>query len=237
MELLPPEAEPSSSSKEVSKTSASSAPSDSDYSLDETFTYTQQRIGEALEIINSGFCNYGEDQTLSRTLVNTGAYKAKIDLGYCRKASGDYNHETLSQGLKDSIIKSTYNNNSLTVTTWEADNFGELFNRNSNDKKLKNASSERVIPIHPKLIDLGVLNFVKEQNNNNSQRLFTHLKLGSEGYIKNVSRFSNVKWLHAIGVKTSKKSFHSPRHTFANVLKQAGVSEHCLLYTSPSPRD
>ena len=124
VELLPPEAEPSSSSREVSKTSASSAPSDSDYSLDETFTYTQQRIGEALEIINSGFCNYGEDQTLSRTLVNTGAYKAKIDLGYCRKVSGDYNHETLSQGLKDSIIKSTYNNNSLTITTWEADNFG-----------------------------------------------------------------------------------------------------------------
>ena len=32
-------------------------------------------------------------------------------------------------------------------------------NRNTNDKKLKNASSEKVIPIHPKLIELGFLNF------------------------------------------------------------------------------
>ena len=119
----------------------------------------------------------------------------------------------------------SFGSKSKTTNLYIGSNFGELFNRNSNDKKLKNASSERVIPIHPKLIDLGVLNFVKEQNNNNSQRLFTHLKLGSEGYIKNENRFSNVKWLHAIGVKTSKKSFHSLRHTFANELKQVGVNE------------
>ena len=106
---------------------------------------------------------------------------------------------------------------SKTTNLYIGSNFGELFNRNSNDKKLKNASSERVIPIHPKLIELRFLDFVKEQKKNNSQRLFSHLKLGSDGYIKNVSRFFNVKWLPEIGVKTSKKSFHSPRHTFANV--------------------
>ena len=98
-------------------------------------------------------------------------------------------------------------------------------NRNTNDKKLKNASSERVIPIHPKLIELGFLNFVKEQKKKKTERLFSHLKLGSDGYIKNVSRFFNVKWLPEIGVKTSKKSFHSLRHTFANELKQVGVNE------------
>ena len=56
-------------------------------------------------------------------------------------------------------------------------------NRNTNDKKLKNASSERVIPIHPKLIELGFLNFLKEQKKKNSQRLFSHLTLGSDVYI------------------------------------------------------
>ncbi len=55
--------------------------------------------------------------------------------------------------------------------------------------------------------------------------MFSHLKLGSDGYIKNVSRFFNVKWLPEIGVKTNKKSFHSLRHTFANELKQVGVNE------------
>ena len=51
------------------------------------------------------------------------------------------------------------------------------------------------------------------------------MKIGSDGYIKNVSRFFNVKWFPEIGVKTSKKSFHSLRHTFANELKQSGVNE------------
>ena len=66
---------------------------------------------------------------------------------------------------------------------------------------------------------------MKEQKSNQSQRRFSHLKLGSDGYIKNVSRFFNVKWLPEIGVKTSKKSFHSLRHTFTNELKQSGVNE------------
>ena len=44
--------------------------------------------------------------------------------------------------------------------------------------------SERVIPIHLKLIELGFLNFVKEQKKKNSQRLFSHLKLDSDGYKK-----------------------------------------------------
>ncbi len=79
--------------------------------------------------------------------------------------------------------------------------------------------------MHPKLIELKFLEFVKEQKSNQSQRLFSHLKHGSDGYIMNVSRFFNVKWLPEIGVKTSKKSFHSLRHTFANELKQAGVNE------------
>ena len=129
--------------------------------------------------------------------------------------------------LSESLLGhgTSFGSKSKTTNLYIGSNFWELFNRNSNDKKLKNASSERVIPIHPKLIELGFLNFVKGQKKNNSQRLFSHLKLGSDGYIKNVSRFFNVKWLPEIGVKTSKKSFHSLRHTFANELKQSGVSE------------
>ena len=88
--------------------------------------------------------------------------------------------------LSESLLgyKTSFGSKSKTTNLYIGSNFGELFNRNSNNKKLKNASLERVIPIHPKLIDLGVLNFVKEQKNNNSQRLFTHLKLGSVGYIQ-----------------------------------------------------
>ncbi len=66
---------------------------------------------------------------------------------------------------------------------------------------------------------------MKEQKKKNSQRVYLYLKLCSDGYIKNKRRFFNVKWLLEIGVKTSKKSFHSLRHTFANELKQVGVNE------------
>ena len=66
---------------------------------------------------------------------------------------------------------------------------------------------------------------MKDQKSKDSQRLFTHLKLGSDGYIKNVSRYFNVKWLPELRDKTSKKSIHSLRRTFAYDMKQKGVNE------------
>jgi integrase len=60
-------------------------------------------------------------------------------------------------------------------------------NKNTEDKKLKNASSVRLIPIHKKLIELGLIDYWKYQLKNNKKRLWSNLSLGLEGYSTNFS--------------------------------------------------
>ena len=98
-------------------------------------------------------------------------------------------------------------------------------NDDTEDKRLKTLSSKRVTPLHPHLIELGFIEFVKSQKQQKLLRVFSHLKQQRDGYTKNVSRFFNVRWLPLVGVKTKKNNFHSLRHTFTTKLKQALVPE------------
>lgn len=95
-------------------------------------------------------------------------------------------------------------------------------NRNTKNKKLKNASSERVVPLHSKLIEIGFLKFVEYQRSKKQERLFTELKLARDGYGGIVSKwFSGFKTKAGITSKT--KVFHSFRHTVADRLKQKSI--------------
>ena len=93
------------------------------------------------------------------------------------------------------------------------------------DKRLKNLSSQRIVSIHDTLIDLGFIDFVEllKKRHKNRERLFQELKLSEGSYIRNVSRFFNQRYLTKLGLKTSKKNFHSLRHTVINHLKQKDV--------------
>ena len=46
----------------------------------------------------------------------------------------------------------------------------------SEDKNIKTQSGNRIVPLHPKLIDLGLLNYVTEIKNKNETKLFPNLK-------------------------------------------------------------
>ena len=94
-------------------------------------------------------------------------------------------------------------------------------------KRLKNPASERLIPIHSRLIKLGFLDFLNRQKDANNIRVFPELKWNeAEGYGRNVGRWFNEQYLRRVaGIKDKKKSFHSFRHTVANHLKQKGVAE------------
>ena len=99
-------------------------------------------------------------------------------------------------------------------------------NDNSNDKKLKTKNSNRIIPLHKTLIDLGFLEYRKILEQNGKERLFHELTLGRDGYTKNPSKFFN-DYLRELGIKsaTEKYDFHSLRHTCNNALIQKDVNE------------
>lgn len=95
------------------------------------------------------------------------------------------------------------------------------------DKKVKTAAGVRVVPVHPALIDLGFLEYVKALQAKGAVRLWPNLKKGRDGYSHAFGKwyqgFNRVKIRRNEG--DSKKVFHSFRHGVADALKQAGVEE------------
>jgi len=102
------------------------------------------------------------------------------------------------------------------------------FDVNSNaDKDLKTGASERIIPIHPQLLDLGLLDYVEVLRAAGEERLWPNLVRRRDGYGQDFSRwFGRFKNLNITDDR--KKVFHSLRHNVADALKQAGVQEAAI---------
>ena len=95
-----------------------------------------------------------------------------------------------------------------------------------NIKSVKTASSRRLVPVHPKLIEAGFLDFVEYMREQGSVRLFPDLKYSEVGgYGRQVSRtFSTVTKKLKIWV-AHKKVFHSLRGSFNARLLKNGVHQ------------
>lgn len=89
------------------------------------------------------------------------------------------------------------------------------------DQNTKNQSSVRTIPLHPKLVELGFVDFVQGIAD---VRVFPELKKGRDGYGQAASKwFGRFRSAALEDVDVTGKTFHSFRHTFINELKQSGV--------------
>jgi len=87
------------------------------------------------------------------------------------------------------------------------------------DKKLKNQSSKRVIPIHTRLIALGFIQYVSMLQKNKHTRLFPELKKSRDGYSQAASKWF-TRYRISCGVIDKDKAFHSFRHTTIDYFKQ-----------------
>jgi len=95
----------------------------------------------------------------------------------------------------------------------------------SNDKKVKNLSSKRLVPVHPHLVSLGLLDYVRGCK---GERLWMNLKWCKvNGYSNSLGKWYqryNRQHVTADPLKT----FHSMRHTLADILKQLIVEKEVI---------
>lgn len=90
-------------------------------------------------------------------------------------------------------------------------------------KHLKNKGSQRIVPIHPMLIKLGILDIHKRQRLANGKWFFPEIQPDSRD--NRAGRYSDFygDYLRHIGVKADKRiNFHSFRHSFTDALRNAG---------------
>ncbi|MFH4617718.1 DUF6538 domain-containing protein [Vibrio furnissii] len=97
------------------------------------------------------------------------------------------------------------------------------------DQNTKNSSSVRTIPLHPKLLELGFIEYVQSLNH---ERVFPELKKGRDGYGQAPSKwFGRFRDSVLPNAKEENKAYHSFRHTFIDALKQSGASySHAAAY-------
>lgn len=105
-------------------------------------------------------------------------------------------------------------------------------------KKLKNRASRRIVPVHPQLIELGLLDYMtRMRNRTGNTRLFPQLSYTkSDGYGRNLGRWFNETLLPDLSIKTKQLTFHSLRHTVVELLIAAEVSqEHIMAIVGHEP--
>lgn len=92
-------------------------------------------------------------------------------------------------------------------------------NDERDDQHIKNPQSNRIVPIHPVLIDLGILEYANRVSAQNKKRLFYQLNYSKKNhYIQAVSQWFG-RYLKSLGITSRSKVFHSFRHTVKPALR------------------
>jgi integrase len=94
-------------------------------------------------------------------------------------------------------------------------------------RRLKTASSRRVVTVHSALIEAGLLEYVERQRQQGQGRLFPTLRADAFGNVTNAWGKYYSRWSRKI-VPDRRKVAHSWRHTVVTKLRQAGVGEDVM---------
>lgn len=98
--------------------------------------------------------------------------------------------------------------------------------RDGSDKSLKTVNAIRQVPLHPKLIELGFMEYVQGLRHAGYTRLFPELKHDkTKGYGKSAGSWFNERFLgNRLKIeRNGRKTFHSFRHNFATALGDADL--------------
>ncbi|EJN26743.1 phage integrase family protein [Pseudomonas sp. GM78] len=94
-------------------------------------------------------------------------------------------------------------------------------------QNLKNSSSRRILPVHPSLINLGLMQHVEALRNTGADRLFPELEA-----VRGKLGHAPSKWFGRYktkqGITDPRKTFHSFRHTLIDDLRDAGVPDSLI---------
>jgi integrase len=91
--------------------------------------------------------------------------------------------------------------------------------------KLKNAASERLVPVHPELERLGFVAFAQAARDKRQKRLFPALKVNTFGRLTDKWGQWFTAYRRSVGVTDKRMVFHSFRHTFHDYMRNAGIAE------------
>ncbi|WP_448106961.1 site-specific integrase [Pseudomonas azerbaijanoccidentalis] len=94
-------------------------------------------------------------------------------------------------------------------------------------QNLKNSSSRRTLPLHPSMVELGILRYVDSVKATGADRLFPELEA-----VRGKLGHAPSKWFGRYrakrGVTDPRKTFHSFRHSFIDELRDAGVQDSLI---------
>lgn len=95
-------------------------------------------------------------------------------------------------------------------------------------RKDKNANSIRKIPLHERIVESSFMKYVEGVRAAGHTQLFPHIKPGKNGYSRNCSRRFG-QYLDLLGIKDSRKVFHSFRSNAINQMTNAGVHAKIIM--------
>jgi integrase len=100
---------------------------------------------------------------------------------------------------------------------------------NTTDKRLKTASSARVVPVHPELVALDFIPFVAQRRREGQAKLFPEVGMGATGYRSTTFSAWFTRFTRKAGASSSKTCYHSLRHNFRDALREGRVERDIAL--------
>jgi integrase len=97
------------------------------------------------------------------------------------------------------------------------------------EKRLKTASSERLIPIHPSLREIGFMMFVEGRRAAGGKKLFPELQASPTGYFSDPFSKWFRRFLAKAGAARPRTCFHSFRHCYRDALREARIDHEIAL--------